>query len=183
MKFLNMPFSIKRKFKLDAIEKRKKLKSGFLLKKDYYTNNLLQVHRKFNSTDDLKFMNIINENNLKNNLFNPLNSIRIRKVIPLSYNTLNKSHKEIKKLQFPLPKIYFPSFSKIDFYSNIKGKYNVKNLEDDLNVTSNRTKKIVYHYKFDDENKNNTYDINDIRQNKNIKRNFFRLGLKKKINK
>ena len=183
MKFLNMPFSIKRKFKLDAIEKRKKLKSGFLLKKDYYTNNLLKVHRKINSTDDLRFMNIINENNLNNHLFNPLNFIRIRKVIPLSYNTLNKSHKEIKKLQFPLPKINFPSFSQIDFYSNIKGKYNVKNLDDDLNVTSNRTKKIFYHYKFDNENKNNTYDINDILPNKNIKKNFFQLGLKKKLNK
>ena len=183
MKLLNLQLSNKKKYKLDFIEKKKKLKSGFLLKKDFYTNNLLQVHRKINSTDDLRFMNFINENKLNNNLFNPLNSIRIRKVIPLSYNTLNKSHKEIKKLQFPLPKINFPSFSQIDFYSNIKGKYNVKNLVDDLNVTSNRSKKIIYHYKNDNVNKNNTYDINDIQRNTNIKKNIFRLGLKKKINK
>ena len=178
MKFLNMPFSIKRKFKLDAIEKRKKLKSGFLLKKDYYTNNLLKVHRKINSTDDLRFMNIINENNLNNHLFNPLNFIRIRKVIPLSYNTLNKSHIEIKKLQFPLPKVYFPSMSQVDFYSNIKGKYNIRNLDDDLNVTSNRTKKIFYHYKYDDDSKSHNSESKIFLQPKNSKKN-----LKLKLNK
>ncbi len=156
-----------------------KIKSGFVLKKDNYMNNLYKEHKKFPSINKYNFVNILNNSNIQRQILNLSKSIRVRKIIPsFNNNNINKSHKDLKKLQFPLPKVYFPSMSQVDFYSNIKGKYNIRNLDDDLNVTSNRTKKIFYHYKYDNDNKSHNSESKIFLQPKNSKKN-----LKLKLNK
>ncbi len=159
--------------------KKGKIKSGFVLKKDYYMNNLYKEHKKFPSINKYNFVNILNNSNIQRQILNLSKSIRVRKIIPsFNNNNINKSHKDLKKLQFPLPKVYFPSMSQVDFYSNIKGKYNIRNLDDDLNVTSNRTKKIFYHYKYDNDSKSHNSESKIFLQPKNSKKN-----LKLKLNK
>ena len=73
------------------------------------------------------------------------------------------TEKKITKLKFPLPK---PEMStRIDFYTHLQGNIRLKYMEDDLNISSRRGKRIEYFFKeeeprqiiFDENNLNHRY--------------------------
>ena len=145
--------------------KKNKL-SGFILQKDVYTTNILYEN------------NLILNKNLKNIVpfrpksgrvpQDPTKCLQILKQIcpqttrDLSvylYKDFWKTKKLInKKLKFPLPKIRLRPISSNDFYKSIRGSHiRTKNIEDDLNITSNNGKKIHFYYTNTNNNRNKKY--------------------------
>jgi hypothetical protein len=82
------------------------------------------------------------------------------------------SHKRKTKLKFPLPRPDIPVSSNIDFYKYLKGDVKLRYMDDDLNITSRKGKKIEYSFK-DNGNKlifNNK--VNDLNTNYLITHNY-----------
>ena len=124
-------------------KKDKNIQSGFLLQKDVYTTNLLYEHNKFP---------IIN-----NKLSVPFRKVEDEEEIidPSPYLTFYNqkrnyksiSSKKVHKLKFPLPKAEIPFSSNIDFYKHLRGDVKLRYMDDDLNITSRKGKKIEYSFK------------------------------------
>ena len=124
-------------------KKDKNIQSGFLLQKDVYTTNLLYEHNKFP---------IIN-----NKLSFPFRKVEDEEEIidPSPYltfynqkrNCKSISSKKVHKLKFPLPKAEIPFSSNIDFYKHLRGDVKLRYMDDDLNITSRKGKKIEYSFK------------------------------------
>jgi hypothetical protein len=122
--------------------KHKNIQSGFLLQKDVYTTNLLYEHNKFPILPIKNLFPFRNYDIYKKNI-NLQNSFII-----LNHNRSERCilpKKKITKLKFPLPK---PELStKIDFYSHLQGNIKLKYMDDDLNISSRRGKRIDYFFK------------------------------------
>lgn len=156
--------------------------SGFILQKDFYLTNLLYANDQF-STKSLskkipfrppsgflprnptQCLKILRQNgNISNNTEN--------EKIFYSWNTYKPKKLGNLRLKFPLPVVKVPPLSNMDYYSKIRDpNIIIRYLADDLNVTSNKGKKIFYTIKdsnyinnlfFDnDENNGNSSKIND----------------------
>ena len=128
---------------------------GFILQKDVYTTNLLYANDQFPLTS------------LKNRLpfrpykkLNPNNSITIlrqngrisdnaeAKNVFYFYSTFKPKYLNKKKLSFPMPKSIPIPLTNSNFYEEISKKdIKIKNIDDDLNITSNNGRKIFYRFK------------------------------------
>lgn len=151
---------------------------GFILKKDVYTTNLLYADDRFSKKVILK--------NLK--FRKPLRKIpkNINKSLIIthenfdsfgntyeeneSYTNLKKKSKKIwNKIHLPLPRIINPkSMSYFNLNKNFCGKdVKIRFMDDDLNITSNKGRKINYNFKGNNANnyfyteKNISYDLNE----------------------
>ncbi len=128
---------------------------GFILQKDVYTTNLLYANNQFpltslkqrlpfrpykklnpnNSVVILRQNGRISENSEKKNLF-------------YFYNTFKPKNLIKKKLSFPMPKCKTIPLTKLNLYEEISKKdVKIKNIDDDLNITSNNGRKICYKFK------------------------------------
>ena len=128
---------------------------GFILQKDVYTTNLLYANNQFpltslkqrlpfrpykklnpnNSVVILRQNGRISENSEKKNLF-------------YFYNTFKPKNLIKKKLSFPMPKCKTIPLTKLNLYEEISKKdLRIKNIVDDLNITSNNGRKILYRFK------------------------------------
>ena len=151
--------------------------SGFILQKDVYTTNLLYAYDLF----PLKYLNNLpfriqkKENNNPNYSFQILpftgNKSFIVKKQKL-FNFINKPKKVNnickQKLKFPIPKRKIISLKHLNLYEGItKKNIKIKNMDDDLNISSNHGKKFIYKYK---ENKSfKAFPPISLKKGKNIK--------------
>ncbi len=136
--------------------KHKSIQSGFLLQKDVYTTNLLYEHNKFPILPKKKLFPFRNYDIYKKEI-NLQNSFII-----LNHNRSDKSifpKKKITKLKFPLPKAEISSNS--DFYTHLHGNIKLKYMEDDLNISSRRGKRIEYFFK-EEEPRQIIFDENNL---------------------
>lgn len=125
--------------------------SGFILQKDVYTTNLLYANDQLSPEKKNSWFSFRSiPTHLPNN---PGRSLRIFNETECSFSNFNmsssKSKKMIKtKLKFPLPKIVMPPISLNNYNKNLcKRDLNILFIEDDLNIASNKGKKIFYNYK------------------------------------
>ena len=136
--------------------KHKSIQSGFLLQKDVYTTNLLYEHNKFPILPTKNLFPFRNYDIYKKGI-NLKNSFII-----LNHNRSDKSilpKKKIAKLKFPLPKAEISSNS--DFYTHLQGNIKLKYMEDDLNISSRRGKRIEYFFK-EEEPRQIIFDENNL---------------------
>ena len=142
---------------------------GFILQKDVYTTNLLYANDKFPLTSLKKRLPFRDKLGKKADNLNQ--SIKIfrengkisenleQKKLFYLYNNYKPKQLKHKKLKFPLPKIKVLPLTNLNLNENInKIDIRIKNIEDDLNITSNSGKKIIFKFK---ENKiSNTHRAN-----------------------
>ena len=128
---------------------------GFILQKDVYTTNLLYAndqfplnslkkrlpfrpYKKLNPNNSLMIMRQnghISDNSETRNLFN-------------YYSTFKPKYLNKKKLNFPIPRSKTVPLTNLNFYGEIsKRDVKIKNIDDDLNITSNNGRKIYYKFK------------------------------------
>jgi hypothetical protein len=150
--------------------------SGFILKKDVYTTNILYENNLIPDTSKLKYILPFRPKSGRIPQ-DPSTCIRIMKQIyPIPFVTnidniffikknLKSKKLKNKKLKFPLPKMKLRPISSNDFYTNIRGK-RARNIEDDLNITTRHGKKIYYSFKND----------NDYEEEKKYKEKYVRVG-------
>ena len=128
---------------------------GFILQKDVYTTNLLYANDQFPLTSLKKRLPFRPYKKL-----NPNNSITIlrqngrisdnaeAKNVFYFYNTFKPKYLIKKKLNFPMPKSVPIPLTNSNFYEEISKKdIKIKNIDDDLNITSNNGRKIFYRFK------------------------------------
>ena len=139
--------------------------SGFILQRDIYTTNLLYANNQFpltslkqrlpfrskygnktrNPNDSIRILREngnISQNSDKKNKFYSLNNFKPR--------NLNK-----KKLKFPLIRIKAIPLTNLNLHENISKKdIRIKNMDDDLNITSNKGRKIFFRFKDDNKMSN-----------------------------
>ena len=134
------------------------LPSGFILQKDVYTTNLLYANDQFPIK---KLSQILPFRPLTGRIpQDPSTCVKIiRQNGFISYNTENETiffakntfkPKKLmhRKLKFPIPKYRLPPLSATDFYSSFRDKnIRIRYIEDDLNITSKKGKKIIYTFK------------------------------------
>ena len=127
---------------------------GFILQKDVYTTNLLYANDQFPLTE-LKNRLPFRRRSMKKKQ-DPSHSmriIRIRSEISENLEQKNKyyfkpKHLKYQKLKFPLPKLKIMPLSNLNLHQEINVKnVKIKNIDDDLNITSNNGRKIFYKYK------------------------------------
>ena len=128
---------------------------GFILQKDVYTTNLLYANNQFPLTSLKKRLPFRPPKKL-----NPNNSVTILrqngKISDNSgnkrefyfYNTFKPKYLTKKKLKFPIPQGKFIPLTHLNLYEEISKKdIKIKNIVDDLNITSNNGRKIFYRFK------------------------------------
>ena len=132
--------------------------SGFILQRDVYTTNLLYANNQFplkslkqrlpfrpksgkrtqNPNDSIRILREngnISQNSDKKNKFYSLNNFKPR--------YLNK-----QKLKFPLIRIKAFPLTNLNLHEDISKKdVKIKNMDDDLNITSNKGRKIFFRFK------------------------------------
>ena len=134
------------------------LPSGFILQKDVYTTNLLYANDQFPIQKLLKVLPFRPPTG-----YRPKDPSTCLKIVRqngfISYNTENETlffsknsfkPKKLKnrKLKFPIPKYKLAPLSSVDFYGGLRDKnIGIKYIEDDLNITSKKGKKIHYTFK------------------------------------
>ena len=134
------------------------LPSGFILQKDVYTTNLLYANDQFPlkklskilpfrpptgriPQDPSTCLTIIRQNGFFS--YNTENE-----TLFLSKNTFKPKKLMHRKLKFPMPKYRLPPLSSTDFYSRFRDKnIRIKYIDDDLNITSKKGKKILFTFK------------------------------------
>ena len=135
-------------FKKDEIPPR-----GFILQKDVYTTNLLYANDQFPLTELKKRLPFRRRSMKKQNPNHSVRIIRIRSEVSENSEQKNEYYfktKQLKnqKLKFPLPKLKIMPLSNLNLYQEINVKNaKIKNIDDDLNITSNNGRKIFYKYK------------------------------------
>ena len=139
--------------------------SGFILQRDVYTTNLLYANNQFplkslkqrlpfrpksgkrtqNPNDSIRILREngnISQNSDKKNKFYSLNNFKPR--------YLNK-----QKLKFPLIRIKAFPLTNLNLHEDISKKdVKIKNMDDDLNITSNKGRKIFFRFKDDNKMSN-----------------------------
>ena len=128
---------------------------GFILQKDVYTTNLLYANNQFPLTSLKKRLPFRPPKKL-----NPNNSVTIlRQNGKISdnaenkkefyfYNTFKPKYLKKKKLKFPIPNSKPIPLTNLNLYEEISKKdIKIKNIDDDLNITSNNGRKIFYRFK------------------------------------
>ena len=149
--------------------------SGFILQKDVYTTNLLYAndqfplkalkkslpfrpYKKLNPNNSLMIMRQnghISDNSEARNLFN-------------FYSTFKPKYLHKKKLNFPIPKSKTVPLTNLNLYEEIsKRDVRIKNIDDDLNITSSNGRKIYYKFKENKFLRNTKYSLPSI-PNRNI---------------
>ena len=149
--------------------------SGFILQKDVYTTNLLYAndqfplkalkkslpfrpYKKLNPNNSLMIMRQnghISDNSETRNLFN-------------FYSTFKPKYLHKKKLNFPIPKSKTVPLTNLNLYEEIsKRDVRIKNIDDDLNITSSNGRKIYYKFKENKFLRNTKYSLPSI-PNRNI---------------
>jgi len=131
---------------------------GFILQKDVYTTNLLYANDQFPLTSLKKRLPFRPKSGKKSQ--NPNHSVIIlrengkisensqNKKIFYSSNNFKPKQLNNKKLKFPLPKIKALPLTNLNLYEQINKKdIKIKNMDDDLNITSNNGRKIFYRFK------------------------------------
>ena len=147
--------------------------SGFILQKDVYTTNLLYAndqfplkalkkrlpfrpYKKLNPNNSLMIMRQnghISDNSETKNLFN-------------FYSTFKPKYLNKKKLNFPMPKSKTVPLTNLNLYEAIsKRDVKIKNIDDDLNITSNNGRKIYYKFKDNKFLRNTKYLLPSISNN------------------
>ena len=128
---------------------------GFILQKDVYTTNLLYANDQFPLTslkkrlpfrpykkrDPNNSINILRQNgNISDNA--------ATKQLFYFLNTFKPKYLIKKKLNFPIPKSKPIPLTNLNLYEDISKKdIKIKNIDDDLNITSNNGRKIFYRFK------------------------------------
>ena len=128
---------------------------GFILQKDVYTTNLLYANDQFplislkkrlpfrppKKKDPNNSISILRQNgNISDNSTN--------KKIFYFLNTFKPKYLSNKKLKFPIPKSTPIPLTNLNLYEDISKKdIKIRNIEDDLNITSNNGRKIFYRFK------------------------------------
>ena len=146
---------------------------GFILQKDVYTTNLLYAndqfplnslkkrlpfrpYKKLNPNNSLMIMRQnghISDNSETRNLFN-------------YYSTFKPKYLNKKKLNFPIPRSKTVPLTNLNFYGDIsKRDVKIKNIDDDLNITSNNGRKIYYKFKDNKFLRNTKYLLPSISNN------------------
>ena len=144
--------------RFDIFKKIQYPPSGFILQRDVYTTNLLYANNQFpltslkqrlpfrpksgkrtqNPNDSIRILREngnISQNSDKKNKFYSLNNFKPR--------YLNK-----KKLKFPLIRIKAIPLTNLNLHEGISKKdVKIKNMDDDLNITSNKGRKIIFRFK------------------------------------
>ena len=128
---------------------------GFILQKDVYTTNLLYAYDQFPLTSLRKripFRHHKKENPNKSVIIVRQNGcISDNAKSKHSFylvNTFKPKHLFKKKLLFPIPKSKSIPLTYMNLYEEISKKdIKVKNIDDDLNITSNNGRKILYKFK------------------------------------
>ena len=147
--------------------------SGFILQKDVYTTNLLYAndqfplkalkkrlpfrpYKKLNPNNSLMIMRQnghISDNSETKNLFN-------------FYSTFKPKYLNKKKLNFPMPKSKTVPLTNLNLYEALsKRDVKIKNIDDDLNITSNNGRKIYYKFKDNKILRNTKYLLPSISNN------------------
>ena len=131
---------------------------GFILQKDVYTTNLLYANDQFPLVSLRKRLPFRSTSGRK--ILNPNHSVRIlrengnisensetKKTFYLLNNFKPKQLKN-KKLKFPLPKLKAFPLSYLNLNEEINKKdVKIRNMDDDLNITSSNGRKICYKFK------------------------------------
>ena len=130
---------------------------GFILKKDVYTTNLLYADDRFSKKSILKNLKFrkphtnIPLNTSKSLIILHENFDEFKKMYNKNKNyscLKKKSKKTWGKIQFPLPRVNAKSMSAFNLNKNFCNKnVKIRFMEDDLNITSNKGKKINYNFK------------------------------------
>ena len=171
---------------------------GFILQKDVYTTNLLYANDQFPLTALKKRLPFRPKSGKK--IQNPNHSVRIlrengnvsensesKKLFYLLNNFKPKQLKN-KKLKFPLPKLKAFPLSHLNLYEEISKKdLRIRNIDDDLNITSNNGRKIFYKFKEKKltnpkKFKKSNFPLIYKRKNKNMNNSLHNKILKKKEN-
>ena len=124
--------------------------SGFVLQKDVYITNILYASNLYKTQSLLKSVPFIP---IPRKPKNPSRSMKIIREKPDSIENDNeikyfKKKLKNKKLIFPLPKSLMIPLTAADFYKNLRDKnIKIKYMMDDLNINSDKSKKIFYHFK------------------------------------
>ena len=131
--------------------------TGFILQKDVYTTNLLYAYNQFPLKCLRKSLPFRHPPSEKEHLNYSVKNLRQNKSIfipEINENDLNFSaQKKIKnlkqlKVKYPIPKGKIMSIKDLNFYQDISKKnIRIKNMDDDLNITSNNGRKIFYRFK------------------------------------
>lgn len=171
---------------------------GFILQKDVYTTNLLYANDQFPLTSLRKripFRHHKKENPNKSVIIVRQNGcISDNAKSKHSFylvNTFKPKHLFKKKLLFPIPKSKSIPLTYMNLYEEISKKdIKVKNIDDDLNITSNNGRKILYKFKENNSNNNNKKILPSISGNnsheyKRISQNdksLAKISLRNKVN-
>ena len=131
---------------------------GFILQKDIYTTNLLYANNQFPLTSLKQRLPFRPKSGKK--IENPNDSILIlrkngnisqnsdQKFKFYSLNNFKPKNLIKKKLKFPLIRLKAFPLTSLNLYENISKKdVKVKNIDDDLNITSNKGKRIYFRFK------------------------------------
>ena len=132
--------------------------TGFILQKDVYTTNLLYANNQFplkSLRQRLPFRYPSPERENLNCSVNNLRQNENSSNLNIKNNDLNyfvqpkiKNLKKILKMKYPIPKGKIMSLKNLNFYQEMNNKnIRVKNIDDDLNITSNKGRKILYKFK------------------------------------
>ena len=132
--------------------------TGFILQKDVYTTNLLYANNQFplkSLRQRLPFRYPSPEKENPNYSAINLRHNESSSILDIKNNDLNysvqpkiKNLKKILKMKYPIPKGKIISLKNLNFYQEMNNKnIRVKNIDDDLNITSNKGRKILYKFK------------------------------------
>ena len=171
---------------------------GFILQKDVYTTNLLYAYDQFPLTSLRKripFRHHKKENPNKSVIIVRQNGcISDNAKSKHSFylvNTFKPKHLFKKKLLFPIPKSKSIPLTYMNLYEEISKKdIKVKNIDDDLNITSNNGRKILYKFKENNSNNNNKKILpsisgNNLHEYKKISekdKSLAKISLRNKVN-
>ena len=171
---------------------------GFILQKDVYTTNLLYAYDQFPLTSlrkSIPFRHHKKENPNKSVIIVRQNGcISDNAKSKHSFylvNTFKPKYLFKKKLLFPIPKSKSIPLTYMNLYEEISKKdIKVKNIDDDLNITSNNGRKILYKFKENNSNNNNKKILpsisgNNLHEYKKISekdKSLAKISLRNKVN-
>ena len=128
---------------------------GFILQKDMFITNLLYENHKFPLTSLKQRLPF-----LRKKIVNPSQSISIlrengkisenseKKNVFYSFNNFKPKQLTKRKLKFPLIKIKAVPLTNLNLNEEMNKKdVKIKNMEDDLNISSNKGRKIIFKFK------------------------------------
>ena len=127
---------------------------GFILQKDVYTTNLLYANDQFPLVSLKQRLPFRPTSDKRINLNDSIRILRERgsrsrnSEKSCSSNNIKSKLLIKKKLKFPLIRIKALPLTSLNLHENINRKdVKIKNIDDDLNITSNNGKKIFYRFK------------------------------------